>query len=451
MKKTTAIWAFCFMLGSATPSYALIIDAATLAAKISDWVGKVSDATTNISQHVSQAKQLSAQGINKKMLFDLGVDKFNTFAMPVIKKKMSQLTKGTKQKNKEKLEAEQEQYVTAQNQYYTVKIEMTQASIKETTEKKAEKEREKNETKAKAAQLKQAYEQVKHIPGQSEQAYDEYITAEMEYKALETACKELEGLQKILAAQLTVLQTEKAKVGTEADPKYVSFQERIEELDADEEDETFVDKTEGAEELEWSMQNQDDIVDKFSPTEEDYKDFMERYFYDPEKLSSAADEKSRIEHQTKIDAATRERKYTLVNTAAHLLQVTASLRREIPVRTTIIDEYFENTPKAANELEAISSYSATRIENMRALLMYAKLQSARLQYMAARALLDAEMEKTPNGNYLEFNLDKYILTKEYVDDLIKKAGTANEAVTATESFEVNAEEYQWLEGGDTND
>ena len=178
---------------------------------------------------------------------------------------------------------------------------------------------------------------------------------------------------------------------------------------------------------------------------------MERYFYDPEKLSSAADEKSRIEHQTKIDAATRERKYTLVNTAAHLLQVTASLRREIPVRTTIIDEYFENTPKAANELEAISSYSATRIENMRALLMYAKLQSARLQYMAARALLDAEMEKTPNGNYLEFNLDKYILTKEYVDDLIKKAGTVNEAVTATESFEVNAEEYQWLEGGDTND
>ena len=111
----------------------------------------------------------------------------------------------------------------------------------------------------------------------------------------------------------------------------------------------------------------------------------------------------------------------------------------------------ENTPKAANELEAISSYSATRIENMRALLMYAKLQSARLQYMAARALLDAEMEKTPNGNYLEFNLDKYILTKEYVDDLIKKAGTVNEAVTATESFEVNAEEYQWLEGGDTND
>ena len=83
--------------------------------------------------------------------------------------------------------------------------------------------------------------------------------------------------------------------------------------------------------------------------------------------------------------------------------------------------------------------------------MYAKLQSARLQYMAARALLDAEMEKTPNGNYLEFNLDKYILTKEYVDDLIKKAGTANEAVTATESIEVNAEEYQWLEGGDTND
>ena len=173
--------------------------------------------------------------------------------------------------------------------------------------------------------------------------------------------------------------------------------------------------------------------------------FIERYFYDPEELDSASGDEGRIMHQTKIDAVARERKYLLTNTAAHLLQVTATLRREIPVRTEVIDEMFKNTPKATGELEAISSYSATRIENMKALLMYAKLQSARLQYMAARELLNLNGVKTPNGTYKDFDLEKYILTKEYVDKIVKEADTANNAVTAVEeNYKVNGEDYQWL-------
>ena len=52
----------------------------------------------------------------------------------------------------------------------------------------------------------------------------------------------------------------------------------------------------------------------------------------------------------------------------------------------------------------------------------------------------------PNGAYLEYNLEKYILTKEDVDKAIEEANTANSAVTDVEdSYEVNAGDYQWLE------
>lgn len=450
MKKVTVSLVCFLMLSTAVPAQALIIDGATLAAKISEWVGKVSDASTKLSQHVSQAKQLSSQGINKEALFGIGKDYFNEYASPWIKKNVKEIVKGTKQKNLEAMEAEKETYVTARNEYFDKKIEMTQKSIDDTTATRKEKESERNKVKSKMESAEQKYEEVKFVPGESEKAYDEYITLKMEYDALETACEELAALEDELLAQLSILESEKAKVGTDADPQYVTYQNRIDELKKeDEEDESsFVDKTEGNEELEWSMKNQDDIVDRFSPTEQDYTDFIGRYFYDPEELGVSGGDQGRLEHQTKIDAVARDRKYLLVNAAAHMLQVTASLRREVPVRTYMADELFANTPKSANELEAISSYSATRIENMRALLMYAKLQSARLQYMAARALLNAEGVKTPDGTYNEFNLEKYILTKEYVDEIVNEAEASNEAVAAAEEKdykEENWEGYQWLE------
>lgn len=42
-------------------------------------------------------------------------------------------------------------------------------------------------------------------------------------------------------------------------------------------------------------------------------------------------------------------------------------------------------------------------------------------------------------------MEKYILTKEYVDKIVKEADTANNAVTAVEeNYKVNGEDYQWL-------
>ena len=446
MKRLLIATALIFSLAfRPAPAEALIIDAPTLAAKISEWAGKLADASTQITTHVSQAKQMTSQGFNKEELFGLAKEYATENGKKLVQEKMKKVVEGTKKKNKDKLQAEEDAYVEGRNLYYDEKIGIVEESIKETRSLQTSKESERDQKRAEVQQKKAKYESVKHIPGEAEKAQDEYMTAQMEYDALVAACTELDTLAITLESQRDTLENEKAKVGTSEDPQYVSYQTRLKELDADKEDETFVSKVADEEDIEWSMKSNPDIVNQFTPTEEDYKKFIERYFYDPEELDSASGDEGRIMHQTKIDAVARERKYLLTNTAAHLLQVTATLRREIPVRTEVIDEMFKNTPKATGELEAISSYSATRIENMKALLMYAKLQSARLQYMAARELLNLNGVKTPNGTYKDFDLEKYILTKEYVDKIVKEADTANNAVTAVEeNYKDNGEDYQWL-------
>lgn len=162
------------------------------------------------------------------------------------------------------------------------------------------KESERDQKRAEVQQKKAKYESVKHIPGEAEKAQDEYMTAQMEYDALVAACTELDTLAITLESQRDTLENEKAKVGTSEDPQYVSYQTRLKELDADKEDETFVSKVADEEDIEWSMKSNPDIVNQFTPTEEDYKKFIERYFYDPEELDSASGDEGRIMHQTKL-------------------------------------------------------------------------------------------------------------------------------------------------------
>ena len=450
MKKKIAIICIVTILTASAPqnAQALILDFPTLAAKISEWVGKITDATTKITQQVSQVKQMSSQGFNKEELFGIAEEYATSYGKNLLKVKMKKIVDGTKKKIRDKIEAEKEAQTETKNAYYDEKIAIMEESIQETETVYTQKLSEKTQKTVEVEQKKSYYESVKGNLAEEPKALDDYMKAEMEYKELETVCKELEELLSDLEAQKGALEEEKAKVGTSEDPEYALYEKRLEEMDNEIEEadgdggaEEIMNKS-GGDETEW---DDEDIVDNFSPTEEDYKDFIDRYFYNPKDLSSAGAD-ARIEHQTKIDAVTRERRFLLVNSAAHLLQVSATLRREIPVRSEIIDEMFQNTPASTGELEAISSYSATRIESMKALLMYAKLQSARLQYMAAKKLLSVEAIKVPNGAYLEYNLEKYILTKEDVDKAIEEANTANSAVTDVEdSYEVNAGDYQWLE------
>ena len=147
---------------------------------------------------------------------------------------------------------------------------------------------------------------------------------------------------------------------------------------------------------------------------------MKNYFYNPEDLDSGSDT---LTYENNINRITRNRKYLFVNTAAHLLQVTATTRRELPVKIKIVDEMFKQMINGdSGKLEVIGAYSNVRIENAKALFLYAKLLSAKLQYLAARDLIKSELRKEGSiGSFDSFDLSKYVLTDEDVENMQERA------------------------------
>lgn len=246
MKRLLIATALIFSLAfRPVPAEALIIDAPTLAAKISEWAGKLADASTQITTHVSQAKQMTSQGFNKEELFGLAKEYATENGKKLVQEKMKKVVEGTKKKNKDKLQAEQDAYIEGRNLYYDEKIGIVEESIKETRSLQTSKESERDQKRAEVQQKKAKYESVKHIPGEAEKAQDEYMTAQMEYDALVAACTELDTLAITLESQRDTLENEKAKVGTSEDPQYVSYQTRLKELDADKEDRDFCQQSGG--------------------------------------------------------------------------------------------------------------------------------------------------------------------------------------------------------------
>ncbi len=407
------------------PAQALMIDAATLIAKISEWVNKVNEATTKISQQVAQVKQMSSQGFNKKALAELAETYIQNYGSSLLEaNKMEENVGSTKDKNKKAIEDERDLYKENRQQYSDEKITVEEHNLAEVTKLYQTTTLELNRKKIETEQKKKIYEQAIGTP-QEEQAYNEYMTVLMEYERLMFAESELRNQMKGHRDSIKGLKEEKEKIGTNADPIYKKYQERIDALSAnntDANEDAFIGTVEAEEDDEWDKEK---TMEKYELKEEDYENFMKYYFYDPSNLGNDT------EYQTKIDAVIRNRRYLLINSAVHLLQVSATLRREIPVRTEVIDEMFQNTPQAPGELEAISSYSATKIENMKALLMYAKLQAARLQYVAARELQNVSVaKKKSEEDYSTFDLEKYILTKEYIDQAITEAETTNKELEA---------------------
>ena len=106
MKRLLIATALIFSLAfRPVPAEALIIDAPTLAAKISEWAGKLADASTQITTHVSQAKQMTSQGFNKEELFGLAKEYATENGKKLVQEKMKKVVEGTKKKNKDKLQA----------------------------------------------------------------------------------------------------------------------------------------------------------------------------------------------------------------------------------------------------------------------------------------------------------------------------------------------------------
>jgi hypothetical protein len=175
-----------------------------------------------------------------------------------------------------------------------------------------------------------------------------------------------------------------------------------------------------------SLPKWDDYENLSYPSADIYKEFLTTYFYNTEGEDSEQENKFKS-YQADIEIITRTRRYLVVNTAAHLLQVAATTRREIPMHSQSVKDAYEMTSQGNDELTAITAYTNTKIEAARALLLYAKLLSAKLQYQAAHKLVDIDLHKAwkdEDATYKQYenlDLNNFIMTKEFVQSLLPTA------------------------------
>ena len=408
----------------AQPAHALIIDPSAIAQVITKYTKIIQDVTKNITQKANQIKQYTAQGFGKDELFGVAKEYATNYGKQFLDKKLEKTVEGTKEKNSKVLKSEMELYVNNRKVFFDEKITITQKNKSETEGKRAAKIGEVISLTNEINVLKQTYESVKNDSNKEPDAFMKLQKAIAALDAAKKAASELDTHGLTLDGYLDQLKEQRNKVGTDNDVQYKIYKDRLEQLKKTEEDETFVVKLKEGGVDEWDDPR---VAKEFSPNEQDYKKFLTRYFYNPEEAGSEL-----LNHQTKIDSVMRERRYLLTNTAAHLLQVTATLRREVPARAEIMQKIYSQVPGATAELDTISGYGSTRIENAKVLLMYAKLQSAKLQYRAASELMTLDGKKIPNPDFSikDFDLGKYVLTSEIVDKVAKKLKETNSSLDA---------------------
>ena len=402
------------------PADALILDPAALAGKISEWVGKVTDAVTKITQQISQIKQTATQGFSKAELFSkgkeylgkYGLDKLNIKKLSAKNKKA--LVEDTKEKEKDQLESDKEFYQETSQKYYESKKNVLKDNM---TELETNLKSTKLELNTKENELRVKESQYKTLKAQEadertiDKARDEYEEVAAEVETLKLKKEELEENIDTLEKDQKLLDEEASKIGTSADPEYKAYEDRIKALEASQDIEVEVGAQNLKEDDEWDSEG---IMASFTLSDEEYKNFIKKYFYSEFNISGDVD---KLAYQTEMDKVMRSRRQLVVNSAVHLLQVTATIRRELPERSNIIKEMFDGVRSTDSEFQAIGYYSGTKVENIRALLLYARLQSARLQYMAAKDLLIIEPRRRGNpGDETNsgFDLGKYKLTDSYV-------------------------------------
>lgn len=417
--------AICLSLSNVNSARALMIDPAVISSKVSGFVGKIQETVSKVQGYIQQGIQMKAQLGSLDALKEFALKQALMFG----KSKMNQVITATKEKERKDITARQDNYVNAKNEYYDAKIKILNENMKDVNEKNSSASSELQQVNQKINAKQHEYNSIQDNPEKAAKVQEELAKLKMRKEELEAVLKEYRLQKQALTQQKDTMRAEKNKVGSSDDAEYQMFERQLAELEKSDEDPNFVSKIDDVNEndAKWDDVN---TAKKFSPVEQDYKDFIERYFYDPDKIS-ASEAQGRVEHQGRMDEVTRQRRYLVTNSAAHLMQVASTLRREVPYRTNTLDEMFQKTPSATGEVEAVTSYTATRVENMKALLMYAKLQSAKLQYQAARELLDLEMEKKYNTQggeckYEEFCLTKYILTDEDVAQIVEEANQLNE-------------------------
>ncbi len=423
MKKKLALLIILNTLFFTSNAQALMLDPAIWISKISGWVQKQADAVLKIQQQVSKIKQITSQGSTKEFLLGKALNYASKASGEYFTGLTEALIENSKGKSQETMTAEMDTYVEGQGEYSDAKIAIIEANLEEAKSNLIDKKVDLIAANTKVDLLYEAYLEVKGTVGVEDAALTAYLVAVAQRDEIILDISELEYLVDELEEQLQSYEDEKAEIGTEDDVKYMKFMERLDQLENIAANDELYQVEIDIEQYEWDSE---DVVSSISPTNEDFTDFIEFYFLDPNSIDQEDGGKRRIAYQTRTDRATRERRFLATNTAIHLMQVSATARREIPQRISAADEMFNSTTDSDGELEAIGSYSATKVQNMRALLLYAKLLSVKLQYSAANELLitDIEKEMDSDRDYTKFNLGYYKLTLDDVEELGEKANTA---------------------------
>lgn len=417
MKKFLTCMLVLMMLTVAAPkpANALKIDAASIASKVSDWVGKITDMTTKITQQVSQIKQMATQGFSKEGLLNFAKGYLGDIGKNFAANVQQKLIEDTSKKERARLESDKELHKETGTAFYDGQTNIVESNINEINSLLNKSKSELNSKKRERDSKKTAYENMK-ARGSLEEieiAFNEYNALEGDVNELELEVKDLESIKEDYEEQKKKLSEEKRKIENEEDADTLRIKSKLQSM-KDSDNEIKFNADVGDEE--WDKVS----MDKFSTGEDIYAQFIKKYFYDERNIDGNTIENKIVQSQAEMERVMRARRQLIVDQAAQLLQLTASIRRNIPTRSAKVKEMFDGVTSTDSELQAIGYYSGTKIENMKALLLYAKLQTARLQYMAVKDLstltpyrnIDSS-EETIKG----IDLKKYILTGDYVNKI----------------------------------
>lgn len=396
-------------------SHALIIDGSQIGAKVSQSVQAVNDTVNKVSQTINQAKQMATQGYNLGQVRGL----FEKYAQNWIRTQLASAATnlvnvgGTNAKQLELKETKKQLYHDAMASVEEQKKQMIEDNLHTLKDLQSRVISSLGTKKQECADKKKAYEQAEDFD-----LRNKYLS---EYGRCTAELKDLEGQETELATSIDdhnkSLQKVEEKASDIAAGKNKEDETRQEWIDAQVPDQYEIKGVETNAQDDWAKL---ETMEKFVLTDDDYKQFIGEYFYNPESLTGDKDT-TPMNAQSQLDSVMRERRFLFVNTAVHLLQVSASVRRAVPLRKKTLDDMFVQTPEANGELEAMSAYASTRIENAKILLLYARLLSAKLQYLSARDLLNIEAER--KSQTIGEGLGSYILQEEEIKDFVKKSNT----------------------------
>ena len=422
----------------------IVFDLTEIASEVSEIVGKITDAAGKITNSVNMVKQTLAQGFSKEMLLNMVTRVAGKYINNFIASKTADaVVDATDAKNKEILAKDVETYQAATEEELKNKLSETKKQRLEVTA---------AIVKAKAAVIakrtavdaaKKRCENVKTFdraihpfaaPNEVSSASDNRLLCELYRKEdaklseMELTLANLESKEKEI--DQVIINLNKQKLDMKNDPKLKKLEARVEdiqkriddkkaEMEAKrQEKEALIQKAK--DEAQWD--GDESLLEDFKVNEKDYQYFLNTYFYNP--LTIVESENKFIAHQGKRDDVERARRQLIVESAVHLMQVSSTLRAETVSRKRIIEGYIKTTIEGEGETESISSYTASKVEYIRALLLYAKMQTAKLQYQAAKEVFESEVDKEfdPNNikKFLSNDLKRWQLTKKEIRQLVKK-------------------------------